>query len=163
MQGFAVPEKWDAPILKWKTTVGPGYATPALVGSGLFVFSRQPEEEVLMRLDAENGSIVWKHPYKARPVTGAAEEYQGPRSSPAVIQNKLIAVGVGGTVVCLEAETGKSVWQRDDFTNAVPDFFVSMSPLIAESLCVVHLGGKENGVVAAIDVKSGGLQVGMAR
>lgn len=46
--GFAAPEKWPATLTqKWKTTVGTGDATPALVGDQLYVFSRQGAEEVI--------------------------------------------------------------------------------------------------------------------
>ena len=44
---FSVPKEWPQTLTpKWKTTVGTGDATPALVGDKLYVFTRQGEEEV---------------------------------------------------------------------------------------------------------------------
>ena len=45
--GFAAPETWPKELAqKWKTKVGTGDSTPALVGDKLYVFSRQGGDEV---------------------------------------------------------------------------------------------------------------------
>ncbi|NQT03524.1 MAG: hypothetical protein HQ580_15965, partial [Planctomycetes bacterium] len=53
VRGFKAPRQWPNELTqKWKTTVGSGDATPALVGNKLYVFTRQGDEEVTLCLDA---------------------------------------------------------------------------------------------------------------
>ena len=64
-------------------------ATPALVGDKLYVFARQGGDEVILCLNATDGTEVWQEKYAAREVTGAAARHSGPRSSPAVAEGKV--------------------------------------------------------------------------
>ena len=149
---------WPKEItLKWRKPVGLGEATPALVEDRLFVFGRQGDEEVVSCLWAASGEPAWRYAYPAAAVTGAAEKYQGPRSSPAVSQGKMVALGVGGVLTCLDATTGRLLWQHTQFIKSLPLFYTAMSPLVTEDRCVAHLGGQDDGVVAAFDLASGKL------
>jgi len=106
--GFTAPQQWPAALTqKWKVTVGTGCATPALVAGKLYVFARQGDEEVILCLDADTGQEKWKDTYAAQAVTGAARRHPGPRSSAAVAQGKVVTLGVGGVLSCLDAATGK--------------------------------------------------------
>ena len=154
--GFTAPQTWPTGLTaKWKTTVGTGCATPALVGDKLYVFARQGEEEVTLCLNAADGKEVWKDKYVAQAVTGAASRHPGPRSSPAVAEGKVVTLGVGGVVSCLDAGSGKVVWRKDPFPKVVPQFFTSTSPIIVDGKAIVHVGGKDNGAIVAFDLASG--------
>ena len=154
--GFTAPQTWpEALTQKWKTTVGSGDATPALVGDKLYVFARQGEEEVTLCLDASNGRELWQDKYAAQPVTGAASRHPGPRSSPAVAERKVVTLGVGGVVSCLDAATGKLAWRNDPFPKSVPMFFTAMSPMIMDSTAIAHLGKQGNGAMIAYDLATG--------
>jgi len=154
--GFTAPEKWpEALTAKWKTQVGLGDATPALVGDKLYVFARQGSEEVILCLNAADGKELWRDKYEAQAVNGPASGHGGPRSSPAVAKGKVVTLGVGGILSCLDAANGKVVWRKDNWTKTVPGFFTAMSPLITGDLCIVHMGGKGEGTVVALDLASG--------
>jgi outer membrane protein assembly factor BamB len=156
---FTAPATWPTALTqKWKTTVGSGDATPALVGDKLFVFSRQGGEEVTLCLDAASGKELWKDSYAAQEVTGAAARHPGPRSSPAVAEGKVVTIGVGGVFCCLDAATGKVVWRKDPFPKTVPMFFTSMSPLIVNGMAIAHLGGQGKGALMAYDLATGDLK-----
>ena len=154
--GFAAPEKWPTALAqKWKTTVGQGDATPALVGDKLYVFTRQGDDEVLQCLSAADGKEVWQSKYAAQAVAGAAARHPGPRSSPTVADGKVITLGVGGVLSCFDAATGKVLWQKDEFPKVVPQFFTAMSPIVVDGLCIAHLGGKDGGAIMAFDLATG--------
>jgi outer membrane protein assembly factor BamB len=156
LSGFTAPEKWPGELTqKWKVTVGFGDATPALIGDKLYVSARQGEEEVTICLSAANGDELWKDKYVAQAVTGPAARHPGPRSSPAVAEGKVVTLGVGGVLSCLDAATGKLVWRKDPFPKVVPKFFTSFSPIIVDGMAIAHLGGAGNGAIIAYDLKSG--------
>jgi len=156
VSGFTAPKKWPKELTqKWKTTVGLGDATPALVGDKLYVFTRQGNEEVTLCLDASSGKEVWRDKYVAQAVTGAAARHPGPRSSPAVAEGKVVTLGVGGVLSCLDAATSKVVWRKDPFPKVVPRFFTAMSPIIVDGMAIAHLGGQGNGAIMAYDLDTG--------
>jgi len=156
VSGFTAPKKWPKELTqKWKTTVGLGDATPALVGDKLYVFTRQGNEEVTLCLDASSGKEVWRDKYVAQAVTGAAARHPGPRSSPAVAEGKVVTLGVGGVLSCLDAATSKVVWRKDPFPKVVPRFFTAMSPIIVDGMAIAHLGSQGNGAIMAYDLDTG--------
>ena len=156
VSGFTAPQKWPMELTqKWKTTVGLGDATPALVGDKLYVFTRQGEDEVTLCLDAGSGKELWKDQYAAQAVTGAAARHPGPRSSPAVAEGKVVTLGVGGVLSCLDAASGKLLWRKDPFPKVVPQFFTAMSPIIVDGMCIAQLGGKGNGALIVFDLATG--------
>ena len=156
VSGFTAPKKWPKELTqRWKTTVGLGDATPALVGDKLYVFTRQGDEEVTLCLDTSTGNELWKDKYAAQAVTGPASRHPGPRSSPAVAEGKVVTLGVGGVLSCLDAATGKAVWRKDPFPKVVPRFFTAMSPIIVDGMAIAHLGAKGNGAIMAYDLDTG--------
>ena len=156
VSGFTAPQQWPKELTqKWKTTVGLGDSTPTLVGDKLYVFARQGAEEVILCLDAGSGNEVWRNKYEAQAVIGPPSAHPGPRSSPAVAEGKVVTLGVGGVLSCIDATTGKEVWRKDEFPKVVPQFFTGMSPIIVDGMCIAHVGGKDNGAVIAFDLASG--------
>jgi outer membrane protein assembly factor BamB len=155
--GFKAPSQWPSELTqKWKKTVGSGNATPALVGNKLYVFTRQGDEEVTLCLDAGNGNEIWKDKYAAQAVTGPARrQHPGPRSSPTVANGKVLTIGVGGVLSCLDADSGKVVWRKDPFPKVVPRFFTSLSPIVVDGMAIAHLGGQGNGAIIAYDLATG--------
>ena len=153
--GFTAPAKWPGQLeQKWKTPVGTGDATPALVGDKLYVFSRQGDEEVLTCLNAADGKEVWKDKYTAQAVSGPAARHPGPRSSPAVADGKVVTLGVAGVVSCWDV-SGKLAWRKDPFPKVAPKFFAATSPIIVDGKAIVHVGGQGNGAIIAFDLASG--------
>jgi outer membrane protein assembly factor BamB len=154
--GFKAPQEWPKELkLRWKTPVGTGDATPALVGDKLYVFTRQGESEVTTCLEVDRGEEQWTNRYAAQAVTGAAARHPGPRSSPAVADGKVVTIGVGGVLSCLDAASGKLVWRKDPFPKVVPQFFTASSPIIVDGMCIAQLGGKGNGAILAYDLATG--------
>lgn len=153
---FTAPKTWPKALTqKWKVTVGDGVATPSLVGDKLYVFARQEGGEVIRCLNAATGDEIWKEKWDALGATGGAAGFSGPRSSPAVAEGKVVVLGVRGALLCLDAATGKVAWRKDEFPGALPRFFTSASPVIANGMCIAQLGSPEKGGIVAFDLTKG--------
>ena len=154
--GFTAPKTWPKELTqKWKVTVGEGVATPSLVGDRLYVFARQGGSEILRCLEAGTGKELWQEKYDALGASGPASGFSGPRCSPTVAAGKVVTLGVRGVLSCLDAGSGKLLWRKDDFPGALPRFFTSSSPIVADGLCVAQLGGDGKGGIVAYDLSTG--------
>lgn len=154
--GFKAPQTWPKELKQqWKVTVGFGDATPVLVGKKIYTFTRQTNDEVITCLDASTGKELWKIQYAAPAVTGPPSSHPGPRSSPSLSGGKIVTLGVSGILSCLDDATGKLIWRKENPSNALPTYYVGMSPIIVNGLCIAHLGGKENGEIVAFDLTTG--------
>jgi outer membrane protein assembly factor BamB len=154
--GFIAPATWPAEIKQvWKVSVGAGDATPVLAGRKIYLNTRQGDNEVILCLDATTGVELWKDSYPANAVTGPSSSHPGPRSTPALSNGKIVTYGASGILSCLDANTGKVLWRKDNPTNAVPQFFTAMSPLVVDGMCIAFVGTKDNGTVLCLDLASG--------
>ena len=98
---------------------------------------------------------MWQDKYAAEAVGGAAGSHPGPRSSPALAEGKVVTLGVGGVLSCLDAGSGKLLWRKDVFPHVVPMFFAASSPLLVEGMCIAQLGGKGDHAIVAFELASG--------
>jgi outer membrane protein assembly factor BamB len=157
ISGFKVPEAWPQQYTtSWKISVGLGDATPALVKNKLYVFTRLDDLEKLQCIEAVTGKQLWITDGYSTPVLeGGGARHPGPRSSPAVSDNKVVTIGVAGVVTCYDASTGKVLWQNSDFTSSVPKFYMGGSPLVVDGLCLIHFGVDKAGQYVAFDMTNG--------
>jgi outer membrane protein assembly factor BamB len=155
--GFKTPSAWPAELKQeWRVTVGTGDATPVLASGKIYLNTRQGDQEVVLCLDAVTGKELWKNQYPSMTVTGpSASQHPGPRGTPALSNGKIVTFGAAGILSCLDATTGKLIWRKDNPTNAFPAFFTGASPLIADGMCIIHIGKKDDGQVMAYDLNSG--------
>jgi len=155
--GFKAPASWPTDLKQdWKVTVGFGDATPLLAGNKLYLNTRQADHEVILCLDAATGKELWRNSYPSIAVTGpSASQHPGPRGTPAISNGKVVAFGAAGIISCVDAETGKLLWRKENPTNAYPAFFTGASPIITDGLCILPIGKKDDGQVVAYDMNTG--------
>jgi outer membrane protein assembly factor BamB len=93
----------------WSTPIGGGYAGPAVANGKVYVMDRIKEEgiERVVCLDAADGKILWKHPYKSRYTVSYDA---GPRMTPVIDGGKVYTIGAMGHMFCFEAGSGDIVW-----------------------------------------------------
>jgi outer membrane protein assembly factor BamB len=71
-----------------------------------------------------------------------------------VADGKVVTLGVDGDVSCVDADSGKLLWHKNDFPGKLPRFHTSMSPMVVDGMAIFHLGGSA-GAVVAYDLASG--------
>jgi len=156
VDGFKAPSEWPEKLtILWQEEAGLANSSPILMGDEIFLHVKRNNNEVAVCVNANTGEEVWETILNPSPeVTGGPRNHPGPRSTPLVEDGNLYTLGVGGILHCLDAKTGDVIWKVDRYTE-VPEFYAAMSPIVIDNMCVAHLGGQDNGVVAAFDAESG--------
>jgi outer membrane protein assembly factor BamB len=72
-----------------------------------------------------------------------------------VAEGKVVTLGVGGVLSCLDAGSGKLVWRKDPYPKLVPTFFTATSPMIVDGMAIGHLGKAGNGGIIAYGLPKG--------
>jgi outer membrane protein assembly factor BamB len=150
------------PKLLWRIPLGQGYSGPAVAAEYVYITDRQdpvlPKGEVpkdkklvierVLCLDARTGGIVWKHTYPCSYKIGYPS---GPRTTPVVSGAKAYTLGAMGDLFCLEAKSGKVLWEKHflkDFAVKQPVWGWSAHPVLEGNLLYCLVGGKGSGIVA---------------
>jgi outer membrane protein assembly factor BamB len=139
------------PPLVWKATgLGVGYSSVAVVGKRIYTIGEDSEFSSVVALNAADGKKVWSARL-GKPGAPGTPAFEGPRSTPTVAGDLLVAVGQWGKLVCLETATGKELWRKDylkDFGGQLPQWGFAESPLIDGDKVVITPGGSAGSVVA---------------
>lgn len=149
------------PKLLWKQPVGGGYASFVIADGLAFTIEQRREQEAITAYEVETGREAWLHAYPARfdePMGG-----EGPRATPTWHEGRLYSLGGAGSFRCLEASTGKLLWQHDLLKEnqcANLMFALSSSPLIVDDTVIVQAGdpqGREGRMLIAYHKVTGAL------
>jgi outer membrane protein assembly factor BamB len=152
---FREPAVWpEALTRRWQVDVGEGYATPLVVASRTYTFTRVDDQEVLTALDAKTGRILWRTRYRApyTPSRPAAAHGAGPKATPLFHEGTVFTLGISGIVSAIDAERGTLRWQTPAPAEA-PFFGAAASPIGAPGVVIVHPGNY--GPLTAFDSKTG--------
>jgi outer membrane protein assembly factor BamB len=100
----------DGPKKDWTVSgCGGGYSSPAVAGGFIFGSGKINEKEVIWCRKESDGSPVWTTPFADAKKVGYDE---GVKSTPTIHNGKVYVLGVGGDLVCMDAEKGGIVWQK---------------------------------------------------
>jgi formylglycine-generating enzyme required for sulfatase activity/outer membrane protein assembly factor BamB len=156
-----LPEEWPdggLPVV-WRHDLGGGYGGIAVSGGRVCVLDRQRTPQDVERIhcfDAASGETLWSHSW---PVDYSGVSYDnGPRSTPTMFQGRVYALGAVGHLWCFDGATGRVIWSRDlvkEHGARVPLWGLSASPVLDESLVIVHPGAEPNGSLMAFDRNTG--------
>jgi len=159
--GFAAPKTWPEQLkAKWKIQVGTGHASPLVVGKTVYLHSRQGESEVAAAYDLETGKTLWRDSYLVDYTMNMAAtgHGKGPKSTPVFNNGRLFTLGITGVLSCYDTAKGKLAWRKDfgqRFGEKAPDFGTAMSPMVDQSLVILHAGGNNKGGLLALDAATG--------
>ncbi len=155
------PKTWPPELKqKWQTTVGLGHSSPLLVNRKVYLLTRLGDDEVVSCFDLVTGGQIWRDRYPAPYVMNpaAARHGKGPKSTPVYQGGTLCTLGISGILSCYDAEKGNLRWRNDfgkQFANTLPLYGTAASPLIDRGMLIAHVGGHDNGALAAFDLESG--------
>ncbi|MCU0915645.1 MAG: PQQ-like beta-propeller repeat protein, partial [Planctomycetes bacterium] len=123
-------QQWpkEGPRLLWEITgLGPGYSSVSIANGRLYTMGDRQKSQYVYAYDLGNRKELWA----AR--VGQSHN-DGPRCIPTVDDGLVYAIGTGGDVVCVAADSGNVVWTKNLLTDlggaANPNWKFSESPLI---------------------------------
>lgn len=143
----------------WRAGIGAGYGGVTVSGGRVFVMDRPKEPKDIERIlcyAADGGKLLWSREW---PASYAGMDYPtGPRASVTIADGHAYALGAVGTAVCVEAATGKTVWQVDtvkEYGAKVPTWGFAASPVLDGNRILLHVGAQPGGSVLALDRLTG--------
>ncbi len=139
----------DGPKKLWTAAgLGRGFSSFAASGGRLFTQGERAGLQYVTALDEATGRKLWETPngrgYSDR-------RGGGPRGTPTVDGDRVYALSAGGNLICLEAASGKKIWESnllDRFKASNIRWGISESPLIDGGKVIVNPGGRGASVVA---------------
>ncbi len=156
-------KEWPAngPKPAWKVTgLGKGYSNMSEAAGRLFTMGDKDDAGYVLALSPADGKILWSAKVgEAGGPDPAQWNYRGPRCTPTVSGDLVVAVSAWGEMVCVSAADGKEQWRKDfrkDFGGKPPTWGYSESPLVDGDQVVVTPGGSQ-GAMVALDKKTGRL------
>ena len=139
------------PKVLWRQPVGEGNSSPVVTGGRVFVHARVKDKDAedVTAFDASTGKELWRTAYD-RPAFLSLYG-NGPRATPAVSVGKVYSFGITGILTCLDAASGKQIWQVDTSKKFSPPrlaFGAACSPVAEGGRVLVNVGAKGASVVA---------------
>jgi len=130
-------------------------ATPLVVGGVIFTTEPPSDTIAVDAINVKTGELIWRY---ARNIPAAARACCGRvNRGLAVLDNHLYLASMEGYLVCLDANTGKLVWETQ-VADPSHGYSLSMAPLIVNRSVVVGVAGAEyaiRGFLAAYDPETG--------
>ena len=141
---------------RWHHPIGGGYASFVVAEGRLFTIEQRRAREVVAAYDPNSGVELWTHEWD--------EHFQetmggdGPRATPTWDDGRLFALGAGGELRSLAADTGRLLWRTNILEDAGAGnlaWAMSASPLVVDNMVVVLPGGRAGRSVVAYDADTG--------
>ena len=156
-----LPATWPASLTRvWEVEVGQGYGSPLVTDQRVYQHARQGDDEVALCLDLKSGDVIWQQRYRVPfKIGGGGDKHgKGPKSSPVLSDGRLFTMSITGDLIAWNAETGDRLWKSDygsRFKINQPYWGVSTSPIVDGDRLIAHFGNDDEGVLVALDVKTG--------
>jgi len=152
-----LPTGWDKSPLEemWRIPVGPAWSSFAGAGERLYTQEQRGGNELVVCYHADTGKEIWRRADLSKfneVVSGS-----GPRATPTLAKGRVYTLGGKAILNCLDAATGKLIWQKDlgKDKEPAPIWGYSASPLVFENSVMVYLGGPQSGQMLAFATADG--------
>ena len=145
-------ESWDTsgPRIVWRTTLGEGYAGPAVHNGRVYVldYNERKKADVLRCFSLSSGKELWRRWYYVE----LKRNHGYSRTIPAVTDKFVVTIGPRSHVMCVDPLSGKLLWSIDlekeygipgrENRRVTPDFYSGQCPLIDNNIAVIAPGVK---------------------
>jgi outer membrane protein assembly factor BamB len=145
-------EKWDTsgPPVIWKTSLGEGYAGPAVRNGRVYIldYNEKRKADMLRCFSLKSGEELWRRWYNVE----LKRNHGYSRTIPTVTDKYLVTIGPRSHVMCLDPISGKMLWKIDlekeygipgkEKGRVTPDFYVGQCPLVDNNTAVFAPGVK---------------------
>jgi outer membrane protein assembly factor BamB len=156
-------ESWDTsgPAIIWRTTLGEGYAGPAVHNGRVYLldYNERKKADALRCFSLSSGKELWRRWY----YVDLKRNHGYSRTIPSVTDKYLVTIGPRSHVMCVDPITGKMLWSIDlekefgipgtEKGRITPDFYTGQCPLIDDDIAVIAPGGKA--LMIGVDCASG--------
>jgi outer membrane protein assembly factor BamB len=132
----------EGPKMLWRQKIGVGFSSLAIANERVYTMGNKNDHDVVTCIDAETGKIIWNTGYLASPDGGLYGG--GPSATPTVQNGKVYTLGKDGTLLCLNANDGATLWKNEltHLTGAeLPKYGFTGSPLIMGKQIILNAGG----------------------
>lgn len=151
---------WEThpPRLLWKQSIGAGWSAFSVSGNRALTQEQRGNKEGVVCYDLTSGQTLWSHFDQARYQTVLAGT--GPRATPTISDSTVYTLGATGILNCLDLRSGTVYWSKDivaDNDATIPQWGMSGSPLLLDSLVVVSAGGQNGRSLVAYHKDTGAL------
>jgi outer membrane protein assembly factor BamB len=103
----------SGPALEWTfRDAGIGFSSMAIADGRMFTCGARDEQEFLICVDVNSGKELWAAPMGEKFDFNGNQWGAGPRSTPSVADGRVVALGGGGQLICVDAKTGALQWQQ---------------------------------------------------
>lgn len=147
--GSGLLKQWPAggPEILWSFgDLGKGHSS-AIVDQGfVFATGMTGTTGYLFKFDLK-GNLVYKKPYGPE----FTSSYEGSRGTPTIMGDKIYIFSGGGTLYCLDNETGNILWRKElmkDLKGSLIQWGMNETPVIDGKVIYITPGGGKNGLVA---------------
>lgn len=146
--GFKTEHK-TPPKKMWEREIGSAFSSFAAVGDRVYTCGTADKQQTLVALHADTGEVLWQVPIE--------KEYRnefgdGPRATPTVDGDRVYILGAFGRLLCAEASSGKTIWEKQ--LDHPPTWGYSASVLIDGDFAI-STAGEDQGALVAFDKRTG--------
>jgi outer membrane protein assembly factor BamB len=133
---------WGALKPMWKQPVGDGFSSFVVADGVAYTIEQRRQQEVVAAYQVETGRELWTRAWGAS--FSPDDTGDGPRSTPTWDEGRLYALGAEGELECLDAKTGKVLWQKNILSDngaSNLQWGTAVSPLVVDDKVIVMPGG----------------------
>jgi outer membrane protein assembly factor BamB len=133
---------WSALKPVWKQPVGDGFSSFVVADGIAYTIEQRRSQEVVAAYSVENGRELWTRAWGG--AFSPDDTGDGPRSTPTWDEGRIYALGAEGELECLDAKTGKALWQKNILTDngaSNLQWGTAESPLVVDDKVIVMPGG----------------------
>lgn len=144
-------KEWPTDGPKLVSTIrrlGIGFSNIAIVDNIVYTMGNRGEREFVIAISLATGAPIWEYDNAPAYHNGYGD---GPRGTPTVDGDRLLALGGTGELVCLDRKSGREVWKKSfvkEFGTAIPGWGICESVLVDDTRVICTPGGAGAAMVA---------------